>query len=229
MVAHAAKLGERVQLLVSNDRQHIIKTKRDTLALAHWTILFEHHHGILTLLRNGNPTSAFALLRVFEEAFLRLFLVMFGTDNQFRSIADGTYTTDFAAVGNQIDEKMGIEPMFGPHIKDHKNILHGLTHNGLEQVIKQLSKQPDRLDVVPNYSDKDIRSLVRETMPMVFVAGAFMTEFLNLPDEYSTVRQMFDDHTTLHLDSLELDEMIAKAQASLPPQSEPADETRPQA
>jgi hypothetical protein len=225
MVAHASKLSQRVQLLVSNDRQLVIKTNRDALALAHWTILFEHHNGILTLLRNGNPTSAFSLLRVFEEAFLRLFLVMFGTENQFRSISDGAYTTDFAAVGKLIDEKIGTEPMFGPRLKGHIKTLHGLTHNGLEQVMKQLSKQPDRLDIAPSYSDTEIRALVQETMPLVFVAGAFMTEFLNLPDENTTVLQMFDEHVKFQLQSLELDEMIAKAQAMLPPQSEPADDT----
>ena len=66
-VAHTSKLSEKVQLLVSNDRQHVTKTHRDTLALAYWTILFEYHHGILTLVRNGNPTSAFASLRVRRE------------------------------------------------------------------------------------------------------------------------------------------------------------------
>ena len=65
---------------------------------------------------------------------------MFGTENQLRSISDGTYNTDFAAVGKQIDEKMGTEPMIGPRLKGHIGTLHGLTHNGLEQVLKQLSK-----------------------------------------------------------------------------------------
>ncbi|HEV2313761.1 MAG TPA: hypothetical protein VGR94_00520 [Candidatus Acidoferrales bacterium] len=117
LVAHASKLSEKVQLLVSNNRQHITKTHRDTLALAYWTILFEYHHGILTLLRTGNPTSAFALLRVLEEAFLKLFLVMCGTDKQVQAIWEGTYNTDFAAVGAQIDEKLGKEPLFGPKLK----------------------------------------------------------------------------------------------------------------
>ena len=82
MIAHASKLSEKVQLLVSDGRQHVTKTHRDILAFAYWTILFEYHHGILTLVQNGNPTSAFAMLRVFEEAFLELFLVTFGTDNR---------------------------------------------------------------------------------------------------------------------------------------------------
>jgi hypothetical protein len=61
-------------------------------------------------------------------------------------------------------------------------------------------------------------------MPIVFIAGAFMTEFLNLADENTTVLQMFDEHVKFQLQSLELDEMIAKVQIHLPPQSQPADD-----
>jgi hypothetical protein len=216
MVAHANKLSKRVQLLVSNNRQHVNKTNRDAFALTYWTILFEHHNGILTLIRSGNPTSAFSLFRVFEEAFAKLFLVMFGTESQFRSISDGTYNTDFAAIGEQMDRKMGAEPMFGPRLKAYKKALHGFTHNGLEQVVKHLSKQPDRLDITPNYSDKDVRSLVQETMPVIFIAGALMTEFLNLPEENAVDLQMFDDYVKLQLESVELDEMVAKTPSLTP-------------
>jgi hypothetical protein len=150
MIAHASKLSERVQCLVSNDRQHVTKTNRDALALAYWTILFEYHHGILTLVRNGNPTSAFALLRVFEEAFLKLFLVMFGTDKQVQAIWEGTYNTDFPCVGEQIDAKLGAEPPFGPKLKGQIKTLHGFTHSGFEQLIRQLRKQPDNTsDIAP--------------------------------------------------------------------------------
>ncbi|HVB57448.1 MAG TPA: hypothetical protein VNE63_13625 [Candidatus Acidoferrales bacterium] len=212
MIAHASKLSERVQLLVSNNRQHIIKTNRDPLALAYWTIVFEHHNGILTLLRNGNPTSAYSLLRVLEEAFLKLFLVMFGTEKQLRSISNGEYNTDFVAVGKQIDEKMGVEPMVGPRFKGRIGMLHGLTHNGPEQVMKQLSKQTR--EVGPTYSDKEIRALVQETMPVVFMAGAFMTEFLNLPVENATALQMFDEYVELQLQSLNIDDTITKIETA---------------
>jgi hypothetical protein len=98
LVADASKLSERVQLTVSNNRQHVTKTHRDMLALAYWTILFEYHHAILMLVRTGNPTSAFAMLRVFEEAFLKMFLVMRGIDKQVQAIWAGSYTTEFAIV-----------------------------------------------------------------------------------------------------------------------------------
>ena len=210
LVAHAGKLSERVQLLVSNNRQHVTKTHRDLLALAYWTLLFEYHYGILTLVRTANPTSAFALLRVFEEAFLKLFLVVDGTDRQVQAIWEGTYNTDFAAVGAQIDEKLGKEPLFGPKMKGQIKALHGFTHSGFEQIIRQLRKLPDgSSDVAPNYSDEEVRHLVLETMPIIFLAGAFLTEFLNYIDENKAVVEMFNDFLETQVASAKLDELIA--------------------
>jgi hypothetical protein len=210
MVAHASKLSEKVQCLISNGRQHVTKTHRDTLALAYWTILFEYHHGILTLVQNHNPTSAFALLRIFEEAFLKLFLVVCGTDKQVQAIWGGTYGTDFAAVGAQIDEKLGKEPLFGPKYKSQIKALHGFTHSGFEQLVKQLAEQPDGTsDIAPNYTDKEVRHLVIETMPIIFLAGAFLTEFLDYAEENKTVVAMFNDYLETQVESLKLDELIA--------------------
>jgi hypothetical protein len=210
LVAHAGKVSERVQLLVSNGRQHVTKTHRDTLALAYWTILFEYHHGILTLVRNANPTSAFALLRVFEEAFLKLFIVIRGTDKQVQAIWDGKYTTEFAVVGAQIDEALGTQPLFGPKLKGEIKTLHGFTHSGFEQLIRQLTKMPDgSSDIAPNYTDEDVRQLVLETMPIIFLACAFLTEFLDYLDENKAVVEMFNDFLETQVTSLKLDELIA--------------------
>jgi hypothetical protein len=212
MVAHASKLSERVQLLVSNGRQHVSKTHRDVLSLAYWTILFEYHHGILTLVRNSNPTSAFAMLRVFEEAFLKLFLVMFGTDNHVQAIREGTYSTDFGDVGARIYAKLGNEPLFGARLKGQIKALHGFTHSGFEQLVRQLRKLPSGdSDIAPNYSDEDVRQLVQETMPIIFLAGAFLTEFLNFRDENNTVVEMFNDYVETQGMSLKVDELIANA------------------
>jgi hypothetical protein len=210
LVAHASKLSRKVQLLVSNNRQHITTTHRDMLALAYWTILFEYHNGLLTLVRTNNPTSGFALLRVFEEAFLKLFIVMHGTDKQVQAIWEGTYNTDFAAVGAQIDEWLGKEPLFGPKLKSQIKILHGFTHSGFEQLVRQLTKLPDgSSDVAPNYTDEDVRQLVLETMPIIFLAGAFLTEFLNYPDENKAAVEMFNDFLETQVASFKLDELIA--------------------
>src|SRR6266446_6028394 len=88
-IAQANSLSERLQLLLSNDRQHVNKTNRDALCLLHWSIIFDHHQGILLLLQHILHAPAFALLRPFEEAFVRSFVVMYGTENQVQAIWKG--------------------------------------------------------------------------------------------------------------------------------------------
>lgn len=209
LVAHASKLSERVQRLISNDRAFVTRTNRDRLTFAYWTILFEHHNGILALIRAGNPTSAFAMLRVFEESFLKLFLVMFGTEDQLVAIRKGQYSTDFVAVGAQIDAMLEGQ-MFGKLYQDRIKTLHGLTHSGPEQVARQLAKQADgTFDIAPNYRDTELRVFVQGTMAVIFMAGAFLTEFLEFHEEHKEVMRMFQDYVETLRTSAELDEMIA--------------------
>src|SRR6266849_3559523 len=113
LITQATSLIERLQLLLSNDRQHVIKTNRDGLVLLHWSLVFEHHQGMLLLLRNGFPAPAFALMRPLEEAFLRLFVAMNGTEKQAGALWKGTYNVEFEVVWKQIYEKIRLQPNVG--------------------------------------------------------------------------------------------------------------------
>jgi hypothetical protein len=101
-IAQANDLSGRLDLLLSNDRQHVNRTTRDGLCLLHWSLIFEHHQGMLLLLRHGFYAPAFALMRPLEEAFLRLFVAMNGTENQAKALWNGTYNTEFEVVWRQI-------------------------------------------------------------------------------------------------------------------------------
>src|SRR6267378_2907527 len=114
LITAANSLSERLQLLLSNDTQHVIKTNRDGLVLLHWSLIFEHHQGMLLLLRNGFPASAFALMRPLEEAFLRSFVAMNGTDEEAVALWKGTYKTKFEVVWKQIYAKIGLQSNAGP-------------------------------------------------------------------------------------------------------------------
>ena len=74
-------------------KSHTTRTRRDHVALRYWTIMFEHHQGILLLLHTKHYAPAFALMRPISECFMRLFLVTNGTDAQYDSILKGTYQT----------------------------------------------------------------------------------------------------------------------------------------
>jgi len=125
---------------------------------------------MLLLLRNGYYVPAFALLRPFEEAFLRSSVAMYGTENQVAALRNGTYNTEFEAVWKQIDDKFMLEPRFD---KDKLKVLHGFTHGGKEQLVRQAHGS----DIVSGYTNDEIHALVRETIPTAFLAALFVTQF----------------------------------------------------
>jgi hypothetical protein len=185
--AHAT--SECLQLLLSDNRRHVHRTpKRDALCLMFWSIIFEHHQGMLLLLRRTYYAPAFALRRPLEEAFARSFVAMSGTEKQVEALWAGTYKTEFEVVGNQVDQKIGCEPRFGPWFKAKVSMLRGFTHGGKEQLVRQVSGS----DIVSSFTGEEICALVRETMPIAFLAALFTTEFLGYTAEYQKALGMFD-------------------------------------
>ena len=191
LIAYGLRLSERLQLLLSNEKQHVIKTNRDGLCLLHWSLIFEHHQGILVLLQQRLPAPAFALLRPLEEAFLRSFVVMHGTDRQAEAIKNGTYKTEPEIIGNQIDQKLGLmKTHFGPSFKTKMPVLHGFTHGGKEQLVRQARG----LDIVSSYADDEVCTLVKETMWVVFLGALFITDFLGYRAENQAAMQMLNEY-----------------------------------
>jgi hypothetical protein len=191
LITQANSLTERLQLLLSNDKQHIVKTNRDDLVLRYWSLIFEHHQGMLLLLQNGFPATAFALMRPLEEAFLRLFVAMNGTDEQAVTLRNGTYKTNFEVMWKQVYEKIGLQPNVGPWLKTKIKGLHGFTHGGKEQLVRQSRGS----DIVSSYTDDEVRSLVRETMPIALLTALLTTAFLNYPAEHQEAVAMFNEYT----------------------------------
>jgi hypothetical protein len=191
LITQANGLSERLQLLLSNDKQHVVKTNRDDLVLRYWSLIFEHHQGMLLLLRNGFPATAFALMRPLEEVFLRLFVAMTGTDEQAVTLRNGTYKTNFEVVWKQVYEKVGFQPNVGPWLKTKIKGLHGFTHGGKEQLVRQSSGS----DIVSSYTDDEVRSLVRETMPIALLTALLTTAFLDYPAEHQEAVAMFNEYT----------------------------------
>jgi len=115
---------------------------------------------------------------------------MYGTENQVEALWSGKYNTEFEVVGNQIDQKLGAQPQFGPWFKGITKSLHGFTHGGKEQLVRQARGS----DIISSYTDNEVRSLVRETMSIAFLAALFITEFLGYPTEYQIALSMFDEY-----------------------------------
>jgi hypothetical protein len=191
-IAQAVSLSERLDLLVRNDRQHVTKTERDCLCLLHWSLIFDHHQGMLLLLQHGFHAPAFALMRPLEEAFLRLFVVMNGTERQVEAVWNGTYNTEFDVVWKQVYEKVGVElkPHFEPWLKERTKALHGFTHGGKEQLVRQKTGP----NIVSSYTDDEVVSLIQQTVPIAFFTALFTTAFLGYQAEHQSAAAMVNEY-----------------------------------
>lgn len=192
----ADNIGAQLQSIL-NDKSYVMKTDRDGMCLLYWSLVVDLHSGILVLLHKENHTPAFALVRPLVEAFLRLHVAIHGTEKQLAALKNGTYQTDFVAVGKQIDEAYGIEPLFGPFLENSKSTLHGFTHGGLEQLLRHRGEG----DIRPNFPDSEVLDVVTLTTLIAFLTVLAVTEFLGRTVEYDSATQMFDVYCKRYRDA----------------------------
>jgi hypothetical protein len=130
-------------------------------------------------------------MRPLEEAFLRLFVAMNGTEKQAVALWKGTYNTEFEVVWKQIYEKIGLQPNVGPWLQTKIKGLHGFTHGGKEQLVRQATGS----HIISSYTDDEVRGLVQETMPIAFLTALLTTAFLDYPAEHQSAVAMLNEYT----------------------------------
>jgi hypothetical protein len=165
-----------------------IRTKRDEAALRYLLLIFEHHRGII-MLAPGCRSPAFSLIRPITDAFSRLHVTMFGTDNQFQALVDDSYRTQYKTEGELIDEISGFEPLFGPLFGKIKDSLHGFTHAGTEH----LSRMTDGRSIGPNYSDQDVSDLLHYVTLLTLFAGVSTAHFLNWMEAEASSMKLLEE------------------------------------
>lgn len=141
------------------------------------------------MLAPGCRSPAFSLIRPITEAFNRLHVAMFGTDNQFQALLNGSYRTEYKTEGELIDETSGFAPLFGPLFEKIKDTLHGFTHAGVEH----LSRMSDGESITPNYSDEDTADLLHYSTMFVLFATVSIAHFLDREDEKTASKKLLDE------------------------------------
>jgi len=160
-------------------------------------MLFEHHQGILLLLRHKIYAPAFALMRTLVEMFLRMHMAMHGTEAQLASLKNGTYQTEFANIGEKINQFYGAEPLLAPWLKENATILHGFAHGGLEQ----LDRRRSGTAIIANYSDTDVRDVVDFTTFFPILVSVTVTQFLGFDPECKRALEITSEYLRLHPNS----------------------------
>ena len=184
-ILKASDFGQQIEALVIDKRQCHCSSERERLLLGYWSLLFDYHGGILTLLSHRGYGSAFALVRPTMEAMVRAHLVLICSDADFKQIVDDKYRTDFTMVGKQIDEVCGTR--IDKFLNDAREALHSFTHSG----VSQLSRRFEGDDLQATFSPGEIVEVIRATTSAVFMVTACVTKHFGFEEEWKRCGELF--------------------------------------
>lgn len=184
---------------------------RHVLSMVYWSLLAEHHQAVLHLVESDYHASAFALLRCFEEAFLRLFVAMYGTDNEVAALWDDKYNAEFEVLGKRMDEKLGVDTQYRDFFKIHIKTLHSFTHGGTQQLAKFIKIESNNIAAIePQFSADALQSLVIGATATLFLAALFSTDFWGHTSEHQTVHEMHHEYLKEATKALGIDDANAR-------------------
>ena len=172
-INRTSQYGQQLEGLVAS-RQLALSNDREIFLVGYWSLLIEFHRAILILLDRGLYGSAFALLRPVIEAWLRIHLVVSGTEAEFIRIKDDTYRTDFAAVATQLDEAFGLAFFEKSLHKNVRDALHSYAHAGTFQVARRFTGT----QISPSHSDGEQLNVIEASTTAVFMATVLLTKRL---------------------------------------------------
>lgn len=160
---------------------------RNTPLMAYWTLAFEFHKAILSLITNRFYGAAFALVRPIVETAVRAHLVIFVSDDVLKQIVNDEYRTNFGSVGKEIDAAIGTGDLFENFLKGAKDALHGYTHVGTHQ----LGRRFVGTDLMPNYPEEEINELIGTSTSAVFMVNNIVAKHLGFEREWKENTRLF--------------------------------------
>lgn len=185
-IANANKCGDQVEDLVIA-RGQCPTGDRNTLLMAHWSLAFDLHRGILSCLSNQFYGSAFALVRSIVEAAVRAHLVIMGSNDDLEKLKNDQYKTNFATIGKEVDARFGTGNLFENFLGQGRLAMHSYTHSGL----LQLSRRFSGTDLLPNYEDDEIVEVIGVSTSAVFLATNLVTKHLGFDDEWKRCTELY--------------------------------------
>src|SRR4051794_6604076 len=103
-IDRATRLGQRLEDLVFKRNEFRIKSDRDDILIACWSLLFEYQKGILCLLRFQYYAPAFALLRPVVDALVGSHVAHIGSNDEVQRIRQDRYSVNYEKDGLRIDK-----------------------------------------------------------------------------------------------------------------------------
>lgn len=135
------------------------RDKRTLISVGCLDQAIEHHVAICTLLKHQINGSAFALVRLVFEAFIRgVWLGNSATEAQINQYSNDKLDIKFGTLINDVQKIDGFESKLFEELKDQAwNAMNSYTHTGIMQVGRRFGKE----FVYPSYKDEEIIEILK--------------------------------------------------------------------
>jgi hypothetical protein len=135
--------------------EYSFENEKAKLAFTCFDLVMEHHAGIITLCNTKIYGSAFALLRVQYEAFIRgLWLKHVATDTEIKKFKKGQNIPKFGVLIEGVERELKIESGLLSYIKDKQwALFNSFTHTGIEAVMRRIGSRSTGYD---NYDAEEV-------------------------------------------------------------------------
>jgi hypothetical protein len=184
--ASAQKLAEQLEELVVK-RGQCPDDERNILLMGYWSLIFDFHKAILSLIPNHLCGSAFALVRPCLEALVRAHVAVKGSTDDIKKLQDDTYVTDFDRIGSWIDKAFGTDDLFKNLLEKAQSALHSFTHAGLSQIGRRF----DGHDLKASYDDGEIVEVIRVCTSAVWMVTNLVTIHLGFRPEANKAQALY--------------------------------------
>ncbi|MDC5818209.1 DUF5677 domain-containing protein [Vibrio europaeus] len=164
---------------------------RIQLASTLYTVVIDHAQGIRFLIENRSYPSAFALLRVIFETYIRAsWFEHCATNEQIESFVskDEIMNSDkrsinFGQLVSDVDAALGTDSYFSQVKKGTWKGLNSLTHSGLQQAIRCF----DGKSITYNYSPFQINEALEFVSMLVGIASGSLIDLSNVVDSQQRI------------------------------------------
>jgi hypothetical protein len=190
-IHRAAKFAKSLEYLIVNKRPitTIHSGNLDHLLLMYWSLGFDLHKGILTVMRDKFYSGGFALLRPLVEAQLRAHLVVRNAHDDVARIRDDSYRMNFDTVGAEIDAYFKFEGFTERFLLRAAPFLHSFTHSGLSQIVRHFNGN----DIGADYNEEEVIEVVHTATTAVFFLNMLVTMQLKFEEEWKRTGDLFEE------------------------------------
>jgi len=183
----ARHLGEQLEEFVVK-RGQCPDDDRNILLIGYWSLLFDFHRGVLSLIPLNLCGSAFALVRPSMEALVRAHIAVRGSAAEILALQQDNYRTNFTTVGPWIDREFGTGSLFTNFLCNARDALHSFTHAG----ISQLGRRFDGHNLKPTYKDGEIIEVIRVCTSAVWMVTNLVTKHMGFTAEATKAGELYE-------------------------------------